>query len=199
MKLNRLALFSLTLAVVLTSVFASFAQAGDAILGVTQLRWKEVGAIVYTDTTYLTDEADTTRTEPLDTSDWDWNSIATGQLTGGHGVRVFFVSSTATNNGVSDSLYFTVEVGTGRDTIYAANTSFSGAVGGCALAAGGITSPNSHVWSGQLLCDPDSFLANNVYLVPSFRLRVGGDVGGTTPKISGLKCYVTYPKRAASK
>jgi hypothetical protein len=199
MKLNRLALFSLLVAVVLTSVLASFASAGDALLGVKQLRWKEVGAIVYTDTTFMTDEADTTRTEPIDTYDWDWDAIASGALTGGHGVRVFFVSSTTTNNGVTDSLYYTVEVGTGRDTIYAANTSFSGAVGGCALAAGGITSPNSHVWSGQLLSDPDSFSANNVYLVPSFRLRVGGDVGGSTPKVSGLKCYITYPQRAASR
>lgn len=201
MKLNvsRFAVTLALFALVLTSAFATVAHAGDVLLGVKQLRWKEVGATALTDTTFMTDEADTTRTEPIDTYDWDWDAILAGSLTGGNAVRVMFVSSTATNNGVTDSLYYTVEVGSGRDTLYSANTSFSGAVGGCALSAGGITSPNANVWVGQLLSDPDSFGANNISLIPSFRLRVGGDVGGTTPKISGLKCYVLYPQRAASK
>lgn len=201
MKLNvsrflvTLALFAL----VLTSAFASLSHAADTILGVKQLRWKEVGAISLTDTTFMTDETDTTRTEPIDTYDWDWDAILAGSLTGGNAVRVLFVSSTATNNGVTDSLYYTVEVGSGRDSVYSANTTFTAAVGGTALSAGGITSPNGNVWSGQLLADPDSFGANNISLIPSFRLRVSGDVSGTTPKISGLKCYVLYPQRAASK
>jgi hypothetical protein len=53
-----------------------------------------------------------------------------------------------------------------------------------------------NVWVGSLVVDVDSPAVNNVWLVPSFRLRVGGDVGGTAPKVSGLKCYVIYPRRA---
>ncbi len=63
LSVSRFAVLLCTLAVVLVSAFASFASADDAILAVKQLRWKEPGAIVYTDTTFITDESDTIRTE----------------------------------------------------------------------------------------------------------------------------------------
>lgn len=207
MKLNRLALFALLAVVVLTSAFAAVAQSGDAVLAVKALRWKEVGSIVYTDTTFLEDENDTIRTEPIDTSDWDWDAIAHSQLTGGvSAARVFFVSTTGTNNGVSDSLNYTVEIGTARDTMYAYAAgvpSLAGAhaLGNFALAAGGILGggAKSNVWAGPIIADPDGATGPNVWLAPAFRLRVAGDLSGSSPKISGLKCYVVYPQRAASK
>lgn len=205
MKQSRFALVFALAAIVITSVFASFASAGDAVMNVKQLRWKEVGAIVYTDTTFMTDEADTIRTEPIDTSDWDWDAIAHSQLTGGaSAARVFFVSSTATNNGVTDSLYFNVEIGTGRDTLYAQAgdpITIAPALGNCAPAASGIlgAGANSHVWAGNIIADPDASAVPNVWFAPSFRLRVRGDITGSGPKVSGLKCYVVYPQRAASK
>lgn len=207
LSVSRFAVLFCTLAVVLVSAFASLASADDAIMNVKRLRWKEVGSIVYTDTTFITDESDTIRTEPIDTSDWDWDMIAHSQLTGGaSAARVFFVSSTATNNGVTDSLNYTVEIGTGRDTLYAYAAGVPAlttahAFGNFALAAGGIIGggANSNVWSGPLVADPDGATAPNIWLAPSFRLRVAGDLSGSSPKVSGVKCYVVYPQRAASK
>jgi hypothetical protein len=197
MKLNRLALFSLLVVVVLTSAFASVASAGDALLGKKLLRW-EVSAGVYADTTFLTDESDTTRTEGIDTSDWDWDAIAAGQLTGGNtAARVVFESDL--NNGVSDTLYYTVELGGYKGFGY--NGSIVTTYGNSAVAAGGTAHAGAgvNVWTGALLADTDSYLLQNIWMIPSFRLRVVGDQSGTTPKISGLKCYVLYPQRAASK
>lgn len=200
MRLNRTAvavsLLAVLFAAVAVNVFVAFAS---PVLAVKQLKWRDtLGQAVANlpaDTTFLTDEVDTTRTYPIDTYDWDWSAFQGGATTSGlSNVKVMFVSSTATSNGVTDSLYFTVEKGTGQDSTYSLNTSFSGAAGGCAVNEAGTAMGN--VWVGSLIVDTDSPSVNNVWLVPSFRLRVGGDVGGTTPKVSGLKCYIIYPRRA---
>lgn len=175
--------------------FAAFApplNASDARLRVKPLQWLEVGSIVPTDTTYLTDEADTTRTIPIQTDDWDWNAILASQLTGGTScARVMF--SANLNNAVTDTIYYTLEQGTGRDSAYTQNGTIVAAAGAVAL------SPTfSNVWIGSLQIDPDSAPGvNNAWLCPSFRLRVAGDQSGTTPKISGLRVYVIYPQRAS--
>lgn len=180
---------------------AAPASASDARLKVKALQIREVGAIAATDTTFLTDEADTIRTVPISTIDWDWDAIIHSQLTGGNAAaRIWFVSTTGTNNAVTDTIYYTVEQGTGApgDTAYTLNTNIAAAVGSVALASGGgstFAGAQSNVWCGALIADTDGLGANNLLYCPSFRIRFLGDISGTTPKVSGVKVFVSYPQR----
>jgi len=185
-----------TVLALVASCMATSAFAYDSFLSSKPLKWKEVGAIVYTDTTFLTDEADTIRTETVYTSDWDWNAASNGVATDMPIATVCFVVTGGANNGVSDSLYFTIEKGAAADTFFTHNGNLAAAMGSCALAPD--ASPNQAVYVGYLVSDPNGQGVNNVWLAPKFRLRVSGDVSGTTPKLSGLKCYIAYPKRALS-
>jgi hypothetical protein len=160
------------------------------------------------DTTFLTDEADTTRTQAIDTYDWDWAAIGQangGVATGAWAARVYFTAPVS--NGVTDTVYFTIEQSAGggaggigsavSDTIFSYNP--AGQIGSgtllYALPQGTGNSGALGVWSALLPVDPDTPGNSNIWLVPRFRLRVFGDVSGTTPKNSGLRCTIVYPKR----
>ena len=211
----RLMVPVLVLVAALAAIFVtprpSAAQA-SAILTTKLVRWQEVGAIVYTDTTFMTGMSDTTRTEWIDTSDWDWDAIKRN-LTGGvvgAVARITFVSRTATSNAVTDTIYFYPEVSISSvsnpaDTAWTlapamgAGAGPVAAVGTYASSAG--TNPiGALAWYGLLIGDSDGIATGvpNLYECPRFRLRVNGDVSGTTPKVSGLACYITYLKRAGS-
>lgn len=207
MKMIRKAVTMLTLAVVAAATLGGVvmnAHAGNTVLGFKQLQWRDASAPGgVADTTFLTDESDTTRTIAFDTSDWDWGALAAAQggvATGAMAARVIFVA-TALTNGVTDSIYFNVEKGTGRDSIFTANTTIAAAVGSVALPEGTVSSSataTSGTWTGVLMIDPDTPGASNVWMAPFIRLRVAGDQSGSSPKNSGLKVYIAYPKRAES-
>lgn len=197
-------------AAVALAAFSGVAQAGDYVWVTKHVKWKEVGAIATTDTTFLTDEADTVRTEAIDTSDWAWEALGPALDAGGIGHALIQFIATGANNGVSDSLYFTIEKGAGEpngagaifksqnaDTFFTANTTIAAAVGAVALAPS--ASPNNRVFEGALVADPDGIGVNNLWLARKFRIRMAGDVSGTTPKLSGLVCVITYPKRAQAR
>jgi hypothetical protein len=128
-----------------------------------------------------------------------------GVATGSWGARVYFIAPVS--NGVSDSLYFSVESGAsgavGGIGAAAVDTLFSYAPAGligsqttiAALPQGAGPSGATAIFSALLPVDPDTPGQTNVWLVPKFRLRVFGDVSGTTPKLSGLRCIIVYPKR----
>ena len=164
------------------------------------------------DTTFMTDEADTTRTAGITTEDWDWAAIGQGVggvATGGWAAKVYFVSNT--QNAVTDSIYFTIEQGVSggaggllaavADTLFSYNPlgQVGGGAGqGVALPLGIGCSGSYGVWAAQLPIDPDTPGNTNLWMVPKFRLRVHGDVTGSTPKLSGFRCYIVYPKRQES-
>lgn len=201
MKLSRIALLLSLVAVVLASTVATIAHAGDALIATKQVQWIEPGASTATDTTFVQDENDSVRTVAIDTSDWDWDSIAHAQLTGGSSVvRIWFVA-TGGASVASDTLNYAVEPYVG--SVYGYNSALPAAasVWNSAYVWGG-TLQAGHgnlVFAGSLLADPDSYSLSNVWLTPQFRIVLRGDQSGSSPKVSGVKCYVTYPQRAASK
>jgi hypothetical protein len=173
----------------------------SSFLAVADVKFRDPAAGNMTaDTTFLTDEADTLRTVGISTADWDWDTIArnAGQVaTGGPAARVYFWSSTGTNNGATDSIYYTIEKSHGRDSSFTYNGSLAAAVGSCAIADG-TAGAAVNVWVGTLKADPDSPGINDIWMAPYFRLKIAGDQSGTTPKVSGLRCVIVYPKRAES-
>ena len=179
------------------------AQAGP-FMAVKQLTWRDASAAGgLADTTFLQDENDTTRTVAIMTDDWDWAAIGQAQggvATGALAARVMFVA-TALTNGVTDTIYFNVEKGTGKDSIFTYSGTITAAVGSVALPEGNVSSSataTSGVWTGMLVVDPDTPGAANIWMAPAIRLRVAGDQSGSSPKVSGLKAYIVYPKRQES-
>lgn len=189
------------------------AEAGDGVVTSKIVRWKEVGAIVLTDTTFMTDETDTTRTEWISTDDWDWPAIlAQGSVATGYAAaRITFVASRATN-GVTDTINFLPEFAAGGpdlrrqstvannlkpDTMFTHNGTIVATVGSVAVA----NFQTDPVWQGILWVDPDTpeYTTKAAWLAPKFRLRVCGDVSGSTPKLSGLFCIISYLKRAGAR
>lgn len=198
MRFNRKAVAVSMLAVMVAALVVNVVTAiASPVLAVKQLKWRDtLGQAVASlpaDTTFQTDEADTVRTYPIDTYDWDWSMFSGGGAALAH-AKIMFVSSTLTSNGVTDTLYFNVEKGTGQDSVYAYNGSIAATLGYCAVAENATVMGN--VWVGNLLVDTDTPGVNNIWLTPSFRIRVAGDQSGSTPKISGLKAYIIYPRRA---
>ena len=160
-----------------------------------QLKW--AGATP--DSTYLTDEADTTRTLAIETTDWDWSAMAavtSTPLTGFVGAHIMFVATAS--NQAADSIYYYVEHGDGDGRFQTvAHLSAVGALGNCAVVLNPATIPG-RIFLGALIADTDAVpaLASNVWLSPQFRLQVFGDQGGTTPILSGLRAYIIYPRRS---
>ena len=174
-------------------------------LAVKQVKWRDTlgqsAATVPHDTTFLQDEADTTRTVAVYTDDWDWGQIGHGGVATGTFVRVWFVATGSAIPETSDSLYFQIERGVvGVDAVtdssFTISTTIASGAGQQAIAEGDRT--GGRVWLGVLPVDPDTPGATNLWLVPKFRLRVCGDQSGAAPRISGLKCFISYPKRQES-
>jgi len=197
----------LILALAMSAVLSTSARAGTLFSKV--VKWKEVGVVASVDTTFMTDEADTTRTEWIDTSDWDWDSILRqGSVATGYPIaRVTFVASRATN-GVTDTLNFLPEFAASNstirsqstlantlkpDTMFTHNGTIVATVGSVAVA----TFQTDPVWQGIIWADPDTpeYTTKAGILAPRLRLRVCGDVSGTTPKLSGLFCIITYIRK----
>lgn len=192
----------------------SFSTAHAATLVSKVVSWKEVGVLAPIDTTFMTDETDTTRTVGIDTGDWDWNAIlAQGSVATGWPICTVNFVCTRANNGVTDTLYYNPEWGTGSagdlrkaalgatlkpDTTYLFNGTIAAAKGSCAQSF--IASPNVNVWTGVVMLDPDTQGANAASGPPSrFRLRVAGDQSGSTPKLSGLMCIITYLRKDSAR
>lgn len=204
----------------------------NSYLKTIKLSWVEAGALTSTakDTMFVTDEADTARSTPIDFSDIDWagtvaqsrtafsigantsNPDSTGPIV----VAVVEFIATKANNGVSDSLYFNPEQGISgppssscttcrADTIFSYNplgvSSGKGVGTTDALSSGFATVKgpsnsanqyNQNVFRGYLLANPTRRGKNDMWGVKRFRLVTCGDVGGTSPKLSGVMGYVTY-------
>jgi hypothetical protein len=174
--------------------------------------WHVDGVTAPSDTTFLTDEADTTRTGWIDTDDFDWPAIlAQGSVATGYPLCTVNFICTRANNGVTDSIYFNPEWGVANakvrsqsalantlkpDTFFVSSTTIAAAKGTCAQSF--IASPNYNVWTGVVMYIPTTQVLNTAgAVIPRFRLRVAGDQSGTTPKLSGLFCIITYLKRGA--
>jgi L-lactate utilization protein LutC len=200
---------SLFAALTVLALFATSAFAFGSYIHHKDVKWREVGIAAARDTTFMTDEADTTRTEWISTADWDWEAmIGSGVAASQGGPVVKFWSANLTNNGVTDTLYYTVErgikrgniegVGAGDTVIAVPQTTIT--AGTFLVAISSITSPNNNVWEGTLNLDVDAQPSpathvGNIYLAEYIRFRVSGDVSGTTPKISQLRCRISYLKR----
>jgi len=199
MRTNRgwLGAVFLTAMAVLTVFSASAVIAGPAFVS-KQVKWLDSAfAGAAADTTYLTDENDSTRTVWIDTGDWDWSVLgANATSSGAINAKVFF-STVGNSATATDTIYFTIEKGqfggSPADTTYGYNGTIAAAVGSQALAANGM---QGKVWEGALLVDVDTPSANNIWLAPRFRLRVVGDQSGSSPVVPGLKCTIVYPKRS---
>lgn len=125
---------------------------------------------------------------------------------------------TKANNGVADTLYFNPEQGIGSgvamsstvcascrpDTMFAFNplgvSSGHGIGTTDALSSGfatvrGTNSANQYnqnIFHGYLLANPSKRGKNDVWGVQRLRLVTCGDVGGSSPKLSGVMGFVTY-------
>lgn len=180
------------------------------VLAVKQVKWRDTlgqsAATVPHDTTFLLTEVDTTRTVAVYTDDWDWAAIGqanSGVATGAIAARVFFVATGTAVPEESDTIYFQVERGVAgqdavTDSLFMSNTSIVSGLGSQAIAAVGGLPWSPRVWTGVLVVDQEADGATNLWLAPKFRLRVAGDQSGAGARISGLKCFISYPKRQES-
>lgn len=155
------------------------------------------------DTLFITDEADTQRTVALSTANWDWPSVS-GPATAPLVVaRVTFVAQVS--NAVSDTLRYVVEysnTAAGKPEVWSylvgGSLGATDALGNVALLQNSISTTANSVFEGAILADPDASVALgalNVYGATRLRLRVIGDQSGSTPKLSGVRCYISYAKR----
>lgn len=146
------------------------------------------------DTQFVTDEADSTRTDWIDTSTWAWDTYT---IPGASSAAIIVANveiACNTNNAAADTIYYMIEkraqgrgVAPGRAT---QNSTMAAAAGSQALIVGGVSATQA-MYRGVLLWDPDTPATIN-QLVPGdvFRLVVKGDQGGTTPKLSGTRVTI---------
>jgi len=159
--------------------------------------WKQV----YWDTTtsriglpqiHIGDEADTNRTKLVDTSDWDWGAFET--QVSAKGVPVWFIAKGIVS--VADSIYYIPEQGAaGMVGAHANRLGITVSIYNSAATLGG-ASVNG-VYFGYLQVDFDARTAENIYGAKDFRLLVFGDQAGTTPSLSGVECWIRYPKKTS--
>lgn len=153
-------------------------------------------------TTDLTDEVDTTRTSKITTRDWNWSAwVGKGEIATAALPIAKIVFQATTSNWAGDSIYFAVEPSHDGGTSYAITPGLLGGVVAQTAALGNcaVLIPAAQVapaqWIGYLVIDRDALPStpapnNNLNLVPDFRLKVYGDVGGTTPTYTGLTCTI---------
>lgn len=202
------------------SIFAGMANA-ENYLKTIKLSFIEAGQLASTvkDTMFVTDEADTARSTLIDISDLDWAAtLAQGSVATGFPIaKVTFVATRA-SNGVGDTLYWNPERGIDvsanpstsysaarPDTIFSYNplslaTGYGGTSSGwSALTSTGAATANQYnnkVYVGYIYVDPDtrdrSGVSGSNYMLKRFRLVTAGDVGGSSPVLSGVMGFITY-------
>lgn len=188
-----------------------------------QIGWASGGGAVQGgtgyDTTYVTDEADTNKTVVISTRDWAWDVIAQAiTATTATQMSAYLTLTAQQSNGTADTCYAIISPGYGG-TYGAVGTGPLGTrtTGTCAavLIAGNAASPlvtfgpgsattpykgpPAIVFQGPINFDSDTRGVGNAWLLPEFVLTIVGDVGGTAPKLSGCRLYLTYPKRVGSR
>lgn len=158
------------------------------------------------DTLFITDEADTQRSVVINCSDWAWEEIANTKNTGGTAQIAAHIQLTASTwNGAADTLYALIEFcGPRGCAVAAGNVQTQAGFAGAhtlRLPTAGTFSDTYVQFQGVIHADADAATAIGQvpYLQPAFRIKIAGDVGGTTPKLSGCRLYLTYPKRIGSR
>jgi hypothetical protein len=175
------------------------AEATDVIWTRFKIPWSDKTGTAFTgsakDTVFITDENDTTRTDILSTADWAWDALDLGVATAITNVATLTLTCNV-NNGAADTIYASIEKCNGKCI---RNRTLSAATGACLVLQGDARADKA-LYRGVLQYDPDAPAAVNV-IQPGddFRLVVQGDQGGTTPKLSQCRIYVTYPKRAQTR
>lgn len=233
-RFTRFAVFTCVAALAAFSSFAvKPASAGETTyLKTITVKWVEAGQLQSTakDTMFVTDEADTARSQLISLDGIDWsatlaqakntflmNAAGTNPDSSGPIVvaTVDFVATKA-NNGVADTIYFNPEQAAIQsvvsnscasckpDTMFAFNplgvSSGHGNGTTDALSSGfatvrGTNSANQYnqnIFHGYLLANPNRRGKNDMWGVQRFRLVTSGDVGGSSPKLSGVMCFITY-------
>ena len=216
MLARRVTALTLALAVTTTSLLTLLARPASAVEWVTkQIPWSGPGAAGFVagggfidstgrivaggkDSLFITDEADTQRTVIVSTSDWDWTSgVPYGTVATIVDLAIVTVVAQL-NNGAADSLYGQIEKCDAYGNCM--TTAGSGAAfvtPSFFLPAFATFGAGKIVFRGVIGADPlgSGVAPTTLWLDPAFRLKFVGDVGGTTPKLSGCRAYITYPKK----
>ena len=165
--------------------------------------WREVQAYWATstpDTTFITDEGDSDFVE-IQTGDWFWpvpgDAAASSPFVCAH-----LTFTVQTSNVAADTIYYVPQIGVplrpGSTTVLWQNwpAGPTAAAGNCAVVQQGFGGTSNVLYTGVLLADADAIMsALNVYGAKRLRLRVQGDQGGSTPKLSGVRVMVRYPQK----
>lgn len=173
-------------------------------------KWSDKTGTAFTgsakDTTFITDENDSTRTDEIDTATWDWNAFHIAGASSGAIVVAHVEIAANLSNGAADTTYFTIEkksqarnlsTGAAMAGKWTYNATMAAAAGACAVLQG-VAQAGQALYRGVLLYDPDTQPAlNTINPGDIFRLVVKGDQGGTTPKLSGCRITITAPIRQA--
>lgn len=157
------------------------------------------------DTTFIADESDSDFVN-VDTSDWFWPEGNDAAASSPY-VQAFVTFVAQTSDTDADSIYFVPQIGvTSRNAAGALVTVWQNWAAGPTAAAGhvavitqGLGGTANVRYDGVLLADADAMQTSlNCYGAVKLRLRVQGDQGGTTPKLSGVRCFIRYPKRSGT-
>jgi len=150
------------------------------------------------DTTFVADESDSDFVT-FDLSDMDWMPFSAGTNV----YEAAIVTFTANvSNAAGDSIYWVVQRGTSYYNQVSSTTVTAwenwpagptSAAGNVAIVDQGFGGTANVRYVGVLLADPDAAAsAINIWGAKMIRLRVQGDQGGTTPKLSGVRCSIRY-------
>jgi len=163
------------------------------------------------DSLFITAATDTQRTVAFPASQIvDWEELGrqvglTNAVSNG-----FLVEVTAHKwTGTADTLYARIEVcgGDGGCNMIAGSpaTNANWATTPCLLLQTGATFPDSAVggsratavrYQGYISVDSDAGATGQSLWMQDFRIKIAGDVAGSSPKLSGCRIYITYPQRA---
>jgi hypothetical protein len=153
------------------------------------------------DTAYITDEADSIRTDVVNTGDWAWDAFTIGPGAFTVNASAYLTLTVNQNNGTADSVYFMIEQGKGGTLGANGPLPAAAALGNYLGKVGVGTFAGSRIcFQGPILTDVDDVpvTSNRLYVSQDFRLVLRGDQSGTTPKMSQCRLWITYPSRRAS-
>lgn len=167
----------------------AFADQSGTKWEVLWVKWDSAGTKL--DYKTIGDEADSSYTETIDTSNWDWSAIP-NDVSAQHSIAYAVYTVTGTNT-ATDSLYPLIVKGMNGKF---PTRNFGDATPGVSSSAISPGQVNTTVFVQYL-----SFHAVNRspdLLVPRmpFKLKVFGDQSGSSAKVSRVKLEIIYPKRA---